>query len=155
MPFIFTAVKPQRSPLLGGRGGVGRPVAADPGINPHPLAHRTAKKLVDRLAQGLALDVPQRLVDAGDGAHVHAAAAVEAAPVQHGPVILDGRRVFADQVVGQLLHHRRHGVGPAFEHRLSPAADARIRVDLQEQPARWNKESGEAVIFIDSPRPAV
>jgi hypothetical protein len=81
--------KPQCGPLLGGRGGVSRPVAADPGVNPHPLANRTAKKRVDRLAQGLALDVPQRLVNAGDGAHVHAAAAVKAASIQHSPVILD------------------------------------------------------------------
>jgi len=33
-------------------------VAADPGIDPHPVPYRSTQQLVDRCAQGLALDVP-------------------------------------------------------------------------------------------------
>ena len=60
---------------------VGRAVAADPAIDLHAVAHQAAEQFVHRHAQGLALDVPQRLVDAGDGAHQDRAAAIEAAAV--------------------------------------------------------------------------
>jgi len=76
--FIFSAVKPAStfsraaSPTSAGRS---------PPIHWYTrIRSRTAaEKFVDGSAE-LSLDVPQRLVNAGDGAHQHRAAAVEAAP---------------------------------------------------------------------------
>ena len=117
-----------------------RPVAADPGIDADAVAALAAEQLMHRHTQRLALDVPQRLVDAGERAHVHAAAAIEPAAIQHRPVILDLVRVLADQIVGQFLHLGGDSCGAAFDHRLAPARDALIGIDLQEQPARRHQE---------------
>ena len=129
------------------------PVAADPAIDPHLLAHRPAQQRMHRLVQHLALDVPQRLVDARQRAHMNGAAAIKAAAIQHRPMILDRRRVFADQIVGQFGDTGRHGFGAAFHHRLAPAGDARIGLDLEEQPARRHHKGGELGDFHEIPRP--
>ena len=132
---------------------IGRPVAADPAIDPHLLAHRPAQQRMHRLVQHLALDVPQRLVDAGQRAHVNGAAAIKAAAIQHRPMILDRRRVLADQIIGQLGDTGRHGFGAALHHRLAPAGDAFIGLDLQEQPARRHHKGGELGDFHETPVP--
>ena len=46
-------------------------VAADPGVHPDPVPDRPAEQGVHRYADGLPGDVPQRLVEAGDGAGEH------------------------------------------------------------------------------------
>ncbi|MCY1368989.1 hypothetical protein D9M69_560030 [compost metagenome] len=143
--------------------GVRRTVAADPGIGADTLAHRAAEQLMHRHAEVLALDVPEGLVDAGDGAHQHRAATVEAAAVHDVPQVLDVARVLADQIVGKLVDGGRHRVRPALYHRLAPAADADIGIDAQEQPARRDQEGGEAgdlhardsccaAVTVDQPR---
>ena len=148
-------MKPRDCGVLRALDQLGRPVAADPAIDPHLLAHRPAQQRMHRLAQHLALDVPQRLVDAGQRAHMHGAAAIEAAAIQHRPVILDRRRVLADQIIGQFGDAGRHRFGAAFHHRLAPAGDAFIGLDLQEQPARRHHEGGELGDFHeDFPSPA-
>ena len=103
--FILTAVKPAstwRGDLVGelGRARRRRP-RRRPGPGRAP-AHRAARAPGRRTLAG---DVPQRLVDAGDGAGEHRPAAVEAALGQHLPVVLDAQRVLADQVLGE--HPRR------------------------------------------------
>ena len=94
--------------------------------------------------EGLALDVPERLVDAGERAHVDAAAAVETGAVHDGPVILDEEWVLPDEVVAQLTHRGGHGVRASLEHWLTPARDSLVGLDLEKAPARWNEECGEA-----------
>ncbi len=54
-------------------GDIARTVAADPRIHLDPVAHLAAEQRMDRHAMMLALDVPQRLVDAGDRAHARSA----------------------------------------------------------------------------------
>jgi len=86
---ILTAVNPLRH--LGLRvvdeGGIVD--AVRPGVDPGPLADRTAEQFVDRYAVMTALDVPQSLVDAGQGARQHRSATVEAALGDGLPVLLD------------------------------------------------------------------
>ena len=91
---------------------------------------------MDRLAEGLALDVPKRLVDASDRRHVDRTASVEACAVHDLPMIFDQKRVFADQIVFKLVHRRLHRQRATFNHRLAPADHASICFDLQKQPAR-------------------
>src|SRR5690606_19881118 len=126
------------------RDDVGRAVAADPAVGLHPLAHQAAEQLVDRHAQGLALDVPQRLVDAGDRAHQDRAAAVEAAAVQHLPQVVDARRIAADEIFAELAHRGLARTRAAPDPRLAPAADAPAGADAPEQPARRGVPGGEA-----------
>ena len=92
-------------------------------------------------AVGLARDVPQGLVDAGDGAGEHRAAAVKAAPGQHLPVVLDAQRVLADQLVGQLGHGGTHGLRAALDYGLAPSGDPLVGLDAQEQPP-WRHQEG-------------
>ena len=61
-------------------------------IHTHAVAHRAAQQIVHRHAQPLALDIPQRLVDADDRAGQDRPAAIEAAAIQRLPDILDLRR---------------------------------------------------------------
>ena len=75
------------------RGDVVRAVAADPGVDPHPVARRAAEELVDRDAERFPLDVPQRLLDPGEGAGEDRAAAVEAAAIENLEVVLDPERI--------------------------------------------------------------
>ena len=53
--------------FLGRRAHVFGPVAANPGVHPHFIAHPTAQQLMNRRVVVLALDVPQRLVDTRNG----------------------------------------------------------------------------------------
>jgi hypothetical protein len=125
------------------RRRVGRPVAADPRVDADAIAQLATQQRVHGNAERLALDVPQRLIDPGEGAHVHAAAAVESAAVQHRPVILDQRRILADQIVGQLLDGGGDRVRASLEHRLTPPGDPLVRLDLEEAPPRRDDERGE------------
>ncbi|MNO95535.1 hypothetical protein D3C76_871800 [compost metagenome] len=123
--------------------GVGRAVAADPRIHADLVPHLATQQVTDRHTQRLALDVPQRLVDTGQGAHVDRAATVEAAAIEHGPDVFDVARVFADQVVGQFFNGGSNRVRAAFDHGLTPAGHAFVGLDLEEAPARWNDECGQ------------
>ena len=98
---------------------------------------------MDGRPKRLALDVPERLVDAGNGAHMDGAAAIEPAAIQDVPVILDQERIFPDQVIFQFVDGSLHRQRPALDHRFAPAGNTFIRLDLQEQPAWRNDVGGE------------
>ncbi len=138
MAFIFTAVNPRATQSLGGSCGVARTIAADPGVDTNAITALSAKQLVDRYAESLALDVPQRLIDAGERTHVQAAATIEAGAIHHCPMVFDLMRVLADQIICQFIDLRRDGGGTALQYRLAPAGNALIGVDFQEQPAGWH-----------------
>src|SRR5215203_4590132 len=89
---------------------------------------------MDREPERLALDVPERLVDARDSAGQDGTAAVEATLGENLPVVLDRARIPADQVAGELLDRGGHRDGPALDDGLAPAGDALIGADRQEQP---------------------
>jgi hypothetical protein len=59
------------------------------------------------------------------------------------PVVFDLQGVFPDQVVRQFVDGGRDGGGAAFDHRLAPAGDAIISVDLEEEPARRDGVGGK------------
>ena len=105
-------------------GDAARVVAADPAVHADAIAHRTAEKLVDRNPERLALEVPQRLVDAGDGTAKHRSTAVEAALGQYLPVVFNAVGVGADEVFRELFDHRAHGIRMPLEAGFAPADDA-------------------------------
>ncbi len=120
-----------------------RAITPYPGVDADAVTHLAAQQPMHRHAQRLALDVPQRLIHAGDGAHHHRAAPVEAGAVHHIPQVLHIARVAAHQVVGQLLNRSGYGVGTAFDDRLAPADDTFVGVDLEKAPARGHDKGGE------------
>src|SRR6056300_1320159 len=64
---------------LSAANNVGGSVAAHPGINADTISHLSSQQLVYRRVVKLTLNIPQGLVNTGDGAHVNAAAAVKPA----------------------------------------------------------------------------
>src|SRR6218665_3196601 len=101
-----------------------------------PVPHQAAEQLVYRDAERLALDVPQGLIDAGDGAHEDRSATVKARTLHHLPAVIDACRVLPDQVRLQFMHCRLNGARMAFDHRFAPADEALVRLDAQEHPTR-------------------
>ncbi len=123
--------------LLAELGGF---VAADPGVDPDAVAHGAAQQGVHGGAVGLPCDVPQRLVEAGDGAGEDRAAPVEAALGHDLPVVLDAQRVLADQEFGQDVDGGPDDFGAPFDNRFAPADHALVGLDAAEQPAGWDEE---------------
>src|SRR5215213_7463041 len=69
------------------------------GVDPDLVAHAASEELVDRLAERLSEDVPERLCDARDRGVHDRAAAVERVAVHHLPEVLDPERVLAYEVI--------------------------------------------------------
>ena len=118
-------------------GDLLRRVAARPvGVEADPVAHPAAEQLVDRDAERLAEDVPQRLLDAGDGAADDHAAAPERVAVDRLPVVLDPRRVLADQVLLDVVDRADDRLGFSFQTGLADAGDPGVGRDLDEDQVR-------------------
>src|SRR6185503_801586 len=72
------------------------------GVVADTVVRRAAEQLVDRDAERLALDVPERLVQPGDRRAEDRATAPEGCLVHLKPVALDPRRVLPDEIALQL-----------------------------------------------------
>ncbi|CNU89867.1 Uncharacterised protein [Salmonella enterica subsp. enterica serovar Bovismorbificans] len=136
---LFTAVqlegvKTNTAQFFNTVNDVCRTIAAHPAIGLDFVAHQAAHELPDRRIQHLAFDIPQCLVNTGDGAHHNRAAAIKTGPVHYLPQVVDTRRIFPYQVVGKLMYCRLNSTCPTFNDRLSPANHAFIRFDFQEHP---------------------
>jgi hypothetical protein len=137
--------------LLGRGGDVPRPVAPDPAVHAHPIPGPAAEQLPGRHAERAALDVPQRLLDPGDRAAQHRPAAVEAAAPHDLEVVLDAERVAPSDLLAELLDRGAHGGDAALDDRLTPAHDALVGRELEEQPARRygeELEPGDAHLVV-------
>src|SRR5665647_1181604 len=99
-----------------------------------------AEQFVHRDAQGLALDVPQCLVDTGHGTAKNRTTAVEAAFRQDLPVVFDARGVATDEVLGELCNDRAYGIRVPLKARLAPADNTGVGLDPYEQPPRGHQE---------------
>ncbi len=107
------------------------------GISAHLGVGRATEQIANRLAIGLALDIPECDIDTGDGVqHGAATAHVDGGLVHLAPEPLDVERILADQHFLEADHHRmgagrvdnRLGdVGRGF--RLTDAGDPFIGVD--------------------------
>ena len=111
------------------------------GVGAHPVAVRRAEQLEDRLAERLALDVPEGDVEAADRVDRDPAPAeVDEAAVHLVPQPLDVQRVLADQHVAQAhrdrvrarrLHERLHELGRRVD--LADPGDALVGVDPDDE----------------------
>ena len=90
------------------------------GVNAEARAERAAQQVVDGLAGGLARDVPQRLLEAADGAvQVHRAPLAAKVRAPREREVLDVEQAPADEVPSE-----RRGV------RLDGALSIRLRIAL-------------------------
>jgi hypothetical protein len=78
--------------------------------------------------------------NAGHRAGQDRTAAVEAALGEHLPVVLDPPGVAGDEVLGELVDRRTHGVTRPFEARLAPADHAGAGLDPDEQSPRRHEK---------------
>ena len=101
------------------------------------------QQLIDGHSQGLTLDVPQRLLDATQGAGKDWATPVEGVSIEGLPVVDYVARVLADQVRSHFGNGGGTGFGTAFSDGLSQADDAVIGVNLEEQPPGLNEQGLE------------
>ena len=99
------------------------------GIANHAVPHPPAEQVVDRHAQGLALDVPQCYVNRGNRGRHDALGGEEPAPKHQLPQVLGPHRVLALQHLVEMPNgpfHRQFAAGDAS---LANARDALVRVD--------------------------
>ena len=125
-----------RHSLRGLRDRLRRPSDPIPAvrIDADAVAHPPAKERVDRLAGGLAEDVPAGDLDRRHGAHVDLAAVrvgVADHPLEER---LDIGRVGPDVLVAQLLDRGLDGGREPVERPFTCPVDALVRVDPDEEP---------------------
>ena len=145
------------APDLGGRRGDLRDVGAGAvpgiGVGRHLVAHPAAEQLVDRLAQRLADDVPERHLDRADRAVEDRPAARELVAEHVAPQPLDLERRAADHMaLGELRDRRLDGRGLPFAGALADAGDAVVGVDLREHPVAPARADQ---VGVDSRHPAM
>ena len=107
-------------------------VAVDASVDLHAIPHFPAQQLVNRRAVVLALDIPQRLIDAGNRAHHHRAPAIESAAKQRLPNIFDLKRISPKQIIGHIFDSAAYRAGLPFNDRLAPAKVTFICRDFQK-----------------------
>ena len=102
-------------------------------VAPDPVAGLAAHEIVDRHVEALPLDVPQRDVDGRQRSVYHGAHEVGVA-VQELIMVLDLRRVFAQQVRLARLYHRLGGPLPSVDPTFADPDGAVLAVDLDDEP---------------------
>src|ERR1700734_2416807 len=112
-------------------------------VDTHAIARGAAQQLIDGNSERLALDVPQRLIDAAQGAREDWTAAIEGMTVDGLPMVSDAARILADQVRLDFLDCLAAGERAAFGDGLSKPDNSGVRVDLEEHPARLHQKGFE------------
>ena len=122
----------------GAAGRVGESLRAHAGLVPavgvqlDAVPRPAAEKLVDRDPERLALDVPQRRLDAADGAGEHRAAGIEGAAIHLLIVALDGEGVLPDDVAGKLPDGLLDGPRSPLQGGFAQAVDAAVCLYLDD-----------------------
>jgi hypothetical protein len=112
-------------------------------VDADAVASRPTQQFMDRHAKRLALDVPQRLVDARQRAREDRAAPVERMAIDRLPVMDHAAGILTDQVGRDLLHRLGTGQGSPLGDRLTKSNDALVGVDLEKQPTRLDEDGLE------------
>src|SRR5206468_8883611 len=97
-------------------------------------AVRPAHELVDRHVQRLAGQVPERQLDPRDRLLGRAVRRLADGAVEVDVVLLDGRRVLADQAVPEILHETDQAARDAVRAELTVAGETGVGADRAEAP---------------------
>ncbi len=117
---------------LGGnllRGAIAGTLGSDPGVDANLFADRATQEFVDRDSARLSGYVPERLVDAGDGARENGAAVVVAYRGQGLPDPLDCERILTHELVPKFADGRFHRADARLGSGLAPADDALVSLN--------------------------
>ena len=98
-------------------------------VDPDALTRRAAEEVVDRCSEPLPLEIPERDVDPGDGAHDHLAGRPERAPHHLAPPVLDPAGILADEQLLEVVEDAEHAATPAGEARLADSRQALVGPD--------------------------
>src|SRR5205823_3258436 len=93
---------------------------------------RTPKKLIDRNPESLTANVPERLINAGDGRAYDRTRPVKAVNVHGLPVMLHLHGILANHEFTEVLNARHGSLSFALECAFSPADNALIGLELYE-----------------------
>ena len=72
-------------------------IFAQPSVHSHAVARRTAEQLIDRHPERLALDVPQRLIDAAGDRRLDRTAAIKSSAMNRLPVMHYRHRILPER----------------------------------------------------------
>ena len=109
--------------------------AAQMVVKTQRVAHGTAEQLANRLPHFFALDVPERLVDAANGAHIADAGTPKILAMHDLPQMFDAARVLTDQQHRNVFDRAGDGLGFPLERGFAPAVKAGlIGFHLHEDP---------------------
>ena len=120
------------------------------GIDQNLVAALASEQVVDRNAERLALDVPQRHVDGRDGGHGHRPSTPVGAAVEIVPDVFRLKRIAPDQARHQvILQIARYRQLASVQSRVAQSVDALVGFDLQghEIAARTADNHFRAVNF--------
>jgi hypothetical protein len=109
-----------------------RRVADEMPVDANPLPRRAAEEVVHGHAEALPLQIPERDVDAGDGAHDHLAGRPEGAARHLAPPVLDPGRILADEQLGEMVEDAEHAATAAPEARLADSRQPLVGADENE-----------------------
>ncbi len=98
-------------------------------VDAHPLARRATEEVVDRDAEPLALEIPERDVDPGDRAHDHLPRRPERAADHLAPPVLDLARVLADEQLGEVVEDAEDAASLTGQARLADARQPLVGAD--------------------------
>ena len=106
------------------------------GVDAELRAERAAQQVVDGLPGGLARDVPQRLLEAADGAvQLHRAPLAAEVGIRRVGEVLDVERAPADEVPSEGSGVRLDGaLAVGLRIAFAPAVQAIVGLDLHEEP---------------------
>src|SRR5437762_7493407 len=103
---------------------------------------RSAYPPMDRHAEGLAREIPQRELDAGDRLLRRAERCLATRAIHVDVVFLDRGRILADEPRAEILHESHEPARDPVAAELAVAREPVIRPDGAEQPRPRRLEAG-------------
>jgi hypothetical protein len=98
-------------------------------VDADSLTRRAAEELVDRDAEPLALEIPERDVDAGNGAHDHLPGRPEGAAHELRPPVLDPRGILSHEELGAVVEDAEHAAPLSGQAGLADARQPLVGAD--------------------------
>src|SRR5689334_14696028 len=116
-------------------------VASNPGIHGNAVTHPPTEQLPHGHTHCLALEIPQGLIQSGQGRHQHRSAAIETETVSDLPHLFDPSGIRTDEALPERGKRDFDRLGMHFQTALTPTNRTIVRLDTNEQPARRYAES--------------
>jgi hypothetical protein len=110
-------------------------------VDPLAVAMRPAHELVDRHAQRLAGQIPQRQLDPGDRLLGRTVGRLADGAIEIDVMLLDSRRILPDQAMTEVLHQTDQAARDPVRPELAVAGEPRVGADRAEVPRARRREA--------------